>query len=134
MIGDALFAFFAIKLDHGDIYSPRTFLPLFYLKGNPVTFVEGFKSRRIDSRMVNKHIGALILFDETITFTLIKPFDNTIGHRGTSFVFDFHGSKLQAANSDKWVFPSERNRTACYNTALPINPTRQGSVFCAHRK
>ena len=85
MIGNALFAFFG-HLDHGDIYSPWTFLPLFYLEGNPVTFVEGFKSRRIDSRMVNKHIGALILFDETITFTLIKPFDNTIGHRGLSFV------------------------------------------------
>jgi hypothetical protein len=47
--GNALFEFQAMKLDHRDINGPRPFLPFFYFKGNPVTFVQGFKSWRIDS-------------------------------------------------------------------------------------
>ncbi len=73
-------------LSYFDINGMCAFGSLFYFKGNLITFVKRPESSRIDSGMMDENIRAIFLLDEAITFTVIKPFYNTICHCDTPFV------------------------------------------------
>jgi hypothetical protein len=68
--------------------------------------------------MVYEYVRTLVLLYETITFSLIEPFDNSIGHFGTFLPLEFSRFQTSGCQRDKWFFPSERNRTASNGAAL----------------
>jgi len=68
-------------LSDGYIYCRRALLTIFDVKGDPISFIQRFKTACIDSGMMNKHIRSLFLFYKTIAFTAVKPFYDTISHR-----------------------------------------------------
>ena len=55
-------------------------MSLFYIKGNLVAFIEGFKTSGIDSGMMNKHIRSVFLLNESESFSVIKPLNSSIRH------------------------------------------------------
>jgi hypothetical protein len=69
-----------IILSYRDIHSTKAFLALLDIKGNPVAFFQGFESGCIDCGMMNKHILAALLLDESEPFLVAKPLDGSIGH------------------------------------------------------
>ena len=70
---------FRILLD-GNIYRSRTFLSLLDIKSHPVAFAEAFETGCVDSRVVNKHVRAVFLFDKPVALAVVEPFHDTTGH------------------------------------------------------
>jgi hypothetical protein len=66
--------------DLPDVGRLGTFLPLSYLKAYTVAFSQRFETFRLNSREMNKNIGAGILLDEAIAFGIVEPFDCTFCH------------------------------------------------------
>ena len=77
------FSSLAMQLDYGDVDCSRTFLALLDVKRYLVAFIERLESARINTRVMHKYIRTIFLLDETIAFTTIKPFYNTIRHNNT---------------------------------------------------
>jgi hypothetical protein len=67
-------------LVESDIRSGRAFRAILYIKGNPVSFIERLETFCIDSGMMNKHIRSTLLLNESKSFAVIKPFNNSISH------------------------------------------------------
>jgi hypothetical protein len=63
-----------------DIYRSGTFIALLYIKGHPIAFAQAFKAGCVDTRMMDKHIRSVFLFDKTVTLTVIKPLYYTTCH------------------------------------------------------
>ena len=61
-------------LRYFDIHCRKTFGSLFYVKGDPVSFVQRFETGCIDTRMMNKYIWTIFLLDEAIALAVIEPF------------------------------------------------------------
>jgi hypothetical protein len=72
--------------------------------------------------MMNKHIGTAFLLNEAVTLAIVKPLHSSISHSNNLLSNNSHGSKLQVATLDKWIFPSERNRPANKDGPLLIRP------------
>jgi len=84
-----------IRLNHSDICSGRAFLPLLYIKGNSIAFIEGFKTVCIDCRMMNKHIRSVFLLNESEPFMVAKPLNSSIGHDNILLSKYFQNLKLE---------------------------------------
>ncbi len=67
-------------LNHCDFFCRRTFRSLLDVKGYPVTVVEGFKTVSIDRRMMNENICSIFLLNESESFVVAEPLNNSIGH------------------------------------------------------
>jgi hypothetical protein len=78
--GGPLFCLDVCELDYFYIYCSRAFIPLLYVKGNSVAFIERLEAGCIDSRMMNEYISTVFLLNEAIAFAVIKPFYSSIGH------------------------------------------------------
>jgi hypothetical protein len=100
------------KSGNFNINRSGTLLSLLYVKSNLVAFIERFETDRVDPGMMHEYIRTIFLLDEAITLTVIKPFNDSTSHSDTLLSKYFHGSKLQVATLDKWIFPSERNKPA----------------------
>ena len=61
------------KLQLRDFLRLRTLLALRYLELDQVTLLEGLVAITINSRIMNKHVRAAVLADESITFRVVKP-------------------------------------------------------------
>jgi hypothetical protein len=75
-----LFCLNVRELDHFYMYCSRAFIPVLYVKGNSVAFIERLETGCIDSRMMNEYIRTVFLLNEAIAFSVIKPFYRSIGH------------------------------------------------------
>ncbi|OGP63712.1 MAG: hypothetical protein A2V65_08300 [Deltaproteobacteria bacterium RBG_13_49_15] len=60
-------------LNYRYISGGRTFIPLFDIESDMITFFKCFEAAGIDSRMVNEHIRTFFLLNESEPFSLIKP-------------------------------------------------------------
>jgi hypothetical protein len=69
-----------IILSYGDIRSAGPFCALLDIKGNPVAFFKRFESGCIDCGMMNKHIRAVLLLNESEPFLVAKPLNGSIRH------------------------------------------------------
>ena len=67
-------------LDYSDICRTGAFLSLLDVKRNLVTVIEGFESGCIDCRVVDEHISAVFMLDESKSFLVAKPFNSSISH------------------------------------------------------
>jgi hypothetical protein len=68
------------KLDYRYVCRGRTFLTLLDIKCNLVAFIQRFETARIDGGMMYKNIWSVFLLNEAKSFTIIKPFNSSIGH------------------------------------------------------
>lgn len=98
-------------LNYGNIDGGGSFFALLNVEGHFVTLIEGFETASIDTGMMNEDVRTVLLLNEAITFGVIKPFHNSIGHSDTLLSQNSHGPKLRVATFDKWNFP-QRNRPA----------------------
>ena len=71
------------NLNYSHICSGWTFLPLLYIKGNSVAFIEGFETVCIDCWMMNKHIRSVFLLNEFEPFSIVKPLNSSFRHWDT---------------------------------------------------
>ena len=62
------------ELDSVYIFCYRSSLVLLHIETDSLAISEGFKSRCVDRRVVNKYVPTVVLFDETIALLLTKPF------------------------------------------------------------
>jgi hypothetical protein len=97
------------KLNHSDIHGSRTFLPLLYVKADAVAFTEGFKAGGVNRRMMNKHIRPVFPFNESEPFSVVKPFNGSIGHDNILLSKKFSMLQTGGCHFDKWIAPAERN-------------------------
>jgi hypothetical protein len=62
--------------------------------------------------MMNKQVRSVFLFDEPEAFTVIKPFNSSIGHIDILLSFKISTLLTGGCHFDKWDFPTERNYPA----------------------
>src|SRR3954467_11335347 len=65
----------------GHVLSLRAFLPLADLELHIIAFLQALVAIRLDSAVVDKDIGAIILADESEAFGVIEPFHLTFYSR-----------------------------------------------------
>jgi hypothetical protein len=110
-ISRGAFSVFKKLLNYCYICGGRPFLALLYIKCNPVTFIKGFKSGRIDTGVMNEYIRAIFLFDKPKSLLIAEPFHCSISHRDNLLSKKCRGSKLQViAPLANGFPPQERNR------------------------
>jgi hypothetical protein len=93
--------------DNRYVHRCGPFGTLLDVEGDFVTFLQGFKSRSIDTGVMNEYIRPFLLLNKAVSFALIEPFDNTICHRGALLKQKFSWSHTSGGRNDKWVYPSE---------------------------
>jgi len=94
-ISRGAFSVFKKLLNYRNICGGWPFLALLYIKCNPITFIKGFKSRRIDTCVMNEYIRAIFLFDKPKPLLIAEPFYCSISHRDNLLSKKCRGSKLQ---------------------------------------
>ncbi|EAS40942.1 hypothetical protein P3TCK_02306 [Photobacterium profundum 3TCK] len=73
-----LYCYIDSKLKSNYVSSLRTFLALFNVKRNFLTFSKSFEAFRSDSTEVNEYVSAaVILSNETETFLFVEPLNDT---------------------------------------------------------
>jgi hypothetical protein len=104
---NAFLIFELIKLHNGQINSGGTFLTLLYVECHLIAFIEGFKTGRIYSRVMNEDIRSVFPLDEAETFAVIKPLYDSIGHDNLLLSKLFSTSVSGGCHTDEWIFPTE---------------------------
>src|SRR5690554_6002198 len=66
-----------LLLQRSYILRLRTFLTLRYFEGHALTFFQRFTAAAVDSTEVNEHICTTFTLNKTVTFVVVKPFNNT---------------------------------------------------------
>jgi hypothetical protein len=72
-----------LKFLHPESLKP--FGALFLIERNSLTLAQGLETVVFYGTEVNKDVMPLIRFDETIPFSVIKPFNSTFSHVGVPF-------------------------------------------------
>ena len=65
-------------LNYSNVYRRWAFFPLLYAKSDPVAFIKGLKTDRIDSWMMDKNIFTIFLLNKAVALVVIEPFHNSI--------------------------------------------------------
>jgi hypothetical protein len=100
------------NLDYSHFYCSRAFIPLLYVKGNSVAFIERLEPGCIDSRVMNEYISTIFLLNEAIAFAVVKPLNSSISHDNILLSQEFSTSQTGGCPFDKWIIPAERDRLA----------------------
>ena len=74
-----------LRLHYLNICSSRTFLPLFNIKGDLVSLVQGFEAFHQDRGMMDEYIRTVFLLDKAKTLLITEPFYSPISHSDISF-------------------------------------------------
>ena len=93
---------FAAGLIRGalDVLSFQSFGAFDNLKLDGFTFVQGFEALSLNGSVVNEHILAGILGNETKTFFVVEPLDFTTGHNF------FLVAETQIKKDTRWFLPA----------------------------
>ena len=100
--------YFDKLLNYRNICGGRPFLSLLYIKCNPVTLIQGFKSRCIDTCVMNENIRPIFLLDEAKSFLIAEPFHCPSSHRDNLLSKKCRGSKLQVIAPLATEFPPKK--------------------------
>ncbi len=116
------------SLDFADVLGLQTLLALGDFELNPVTFVEGLKSIRLNRGEVDEYVLASILGNETKTLLVLKPLHSTLCHAATTFllikILIIHGGPEDGAIIQEFIGNDRKNlgialKKPAYNTVLP---------------
>jgi len=76
-------------------------LALLDVEGHSITFIKRFETNSIDTGMMNKYIRTIFLFDESKSFSRIKPLYNSICHNDILLSKYFQNLKLEDTSYEK---------------------------------
>jgi hypothetical protein len=96
-----------LKLHYLYICSSRTFLPLFNIKADLVSLVQGFESFHLDRGMMDEYIRTILLLDKTKTLLIAEPLYSSISHSDISFSLQKIHTTILAAATLKMEFRSK---------------------------
>jgi hypothetical protein len=101
-----------------------------------VALIQRAKTTAIDRRVMNEHVGAIILRNEAITLLIIEPFDGTschVGHppdMGEGCAATAARRRLKTALASVYRYAVPSNLTEIMRTAVDFEPTAQITNFC----
>jgi hypothetical protein len=88
-------------------------------KGNFVAFIQGFKSRANNGRMMHKNVLTGILGDEAEAFFIVEPFYFSAGHK------QFPSCEALLQNKNRTRLETSNVRKSFLEMAHCLNPSRQ---------
>jgi hypothetical protein len=76
-------------LDYRYIDCSGAFLTLLYVKANPVALSQRLEAVPIDSRMMNKYIRTVFLFNKTVALAVMEPLHDSVSHSDNLLSYEF---------------------------------------------
>ncbi len=78
--------FYTASPNFRDVLGRRPPIAFLNVKAYPITLTQALETGHVNGSMMDKHIAAFILLDETKSLLVIKPFHNSFCHRPASFL------------------------------------------------